>query len=220
MATWVKVCGVTRVEDARAAFAAGADAIGLNLWPGSRRYCAPEVARSIVAALPRTALAYGVFVDAGRDEIARLVRETGLGGVQLHGGQGPDDACGWDLPVILAVAATSRDAVAAAVRDAKARGEYRLLVDHGSGGGSGLTVDDSLLDGIDLGHAVLAGGLTPRNVAARVARLRPFGVDVAGGVESAPGIKDARAIDEFVRAARTAEGTGEGRDRSRAKDGR
>jgi phosphoribosylanthranilate isomerase len=79
---------------------------------------------------------------------------------------------------------------------------YRLLVDNAAGGGSGKTVDAAILDGLDLADAIVAGGLTPANVAATVARLRPFGVDTAGGVESAPGIKDARLIEAFVRAAR------------------
>jgi len=210
VATWVKICGVTRADDARAAFDAGADAIGINFWPGSRRFCGVEAARDIVEAAGPESLVFGVFVDASREDVLRTVRETGLSGVQLHGGQGPDEACDWGLPTILAVAANSREAVVRAVRErkeaaAREADAYRLLIDHVSGGGSGLTVDDSLLEGVDLRDAVLAGGLTPQNVAARVACLRPFGVDVAGGVESAPGIKDARAVAAFVRAARSAD---------------
>jgi phosphoribosylanthranilate isomerase len=210
MGTWVKICGITRADDARAAFDAGADAIGINFWPGSRRCCSVDAARAIVDATGPDALVFGVFVEGSREQILSVVREAGLSGVQLHGGQGAGDACDWGLPTILAVAATSRAAVERAVRERseatrREADAYRLLVDHGSGGGSGLAVDESLLAGLDLADAVLAGGLTPGNVAARVARLRPFGVDVAGGVESAPGVKDHRAIAEFVRVARSAD---------------
>jgi phosphoribosylanthranilate isomerase len=242
VATWVKICGVTRLEDARAAFDSGADAIGINFWPGSRRYCEPARARDLVAALRPNELVYGVFVDEARERIEEIVREVGLGGVQLHGSEPASEAEGWGIPVIRAVAAVSRDAVLEALacaarahgrEPAKAgtgtdfRGQLssqdpngiagnrsqspsvpRLLVDNAAGGGSGKVVDGALLDGIDFAEAILAGGLTPANVAATVARLHPFGVDTAGGVESAPGIKDARLIDEFVRAARMNEQTG------------
>lgn len=213
MATWVKICGVTRLEDACAAFDSGANAIGINFWPRSRRYCEPEAARAIVQRLAPDALVYGVFVGASRDEIRRVVDEVGLAGVQLHGGEPAADAEGWDLPVIRAVAATSRDAVRQAIEACeryRTRGRepgesaYRLLVDHASGGGSGRVVEASVLDGIDLSDAILAGGLTADNVAATVARLGPFGVDTASGVESAPGVKDPAKIAAFVRAARGA----------------
>jgi phosphoribosylanthranilate isomerase len=221
VATWVKICGITRIEDARAAFDSGADAIGINFWPASKRYCEPSRARDIVAGLSPGALVYGVFLGASRDEIAAIVRDVGLTGVQLHGGEPAGEAEGWDIPVIRAVAATTRDAVIAALEMRASRepasGEIqtlrpgrigacpRILLDNAAGGGSGVAVDAALLDGIDLGEAILAGGLTPENVAASVARFRPFGVDTAGGVESAPGIKDARKIEAFVREARATE---------------
>jgi phosphoribosylanthranilate isomerase len=218
VATWVKICGVTRLEDARAAVDAGADAIGINFWPASRRFCDRDRACTIVAGLSRDALVYGVFVDMPRDGIEEVVRDVGLSGVQLHGSEPASEADGWDVPVIRAVAATSRERVATALGIAAMRdlvsGElpdtlrtrfpgYRVLVDSPAGGGSGQTIDGALLEGIDFGNAIVAGGLTPQNVAASVARLRPFGVDTAGGVESAPGIKDARSIDAFIRAARS-----------------
>ncbi|MFN2426494.1 MAG: N-(5'-phosphoribosyl)anthranilate isomerase [Candidatus Binatia bacterium] len=202
MATWVKICGVTRLEDARAAFESEADAIGINFWPQSRRYCEPSRARDIVAGLAPAALVYGVFVGASRGEIAGVVRDVGLTGVQLHGGEAAGDAEGWDLPVIRAVGAVSRGAIERALAEASGSRRSRVLIDNAAGGGSGRTIDAALLDGIDLGDAILAGGLTPRNVAASVARFRPFGVDSAGGIESAPGIKDARKIEAFIREAR------------------
>jgi phosphoribosylanthranilate isomerase len=203
-ATWVKVCGVTRVEDARAAFAAGADAIGINFWPGSKRYCGPARAREITAALAPGQLAYGVFVRASRAEIDTMASECALGGVQFHGGEPQAETEGWALPVIRAVAASSREAVVTALAAARKTdgARYRVLVDNAAGGGSGRLIETELLDGIDLSGAILAGGLTPQNVAASVARFRPFGVDTAGGVESAPGVKDAALVEAFVREAR------------------
>lgn len=229
---WVKICGITRLVDAQAAFDHGADAIGLNFWPQSKRYCNPDVARGIVAALPPGALVFGVFVDAPREEIQSLVATVGLTGVQLHGGEPASAAEGWSVPVIRAIGASSSDVVVAALDDADGRaarsgragegaspsgakeapeavgatdfGHYRVLVDNAAGGGSGKLVDAGVLDGISLSRAILAGGLTPENVAANVLRFRPFGVDTAGGVESAPGIKDANKIAALVREARQA----------------
>lgn len=200
MATWVKICGVTRLEDACAAFDSGADAIGINFWPRSRRYCEPARARDIVAVLRPGELVYGVFVDEPRERIEQVVREVGLGGVQLHGSEPASAAQGWGVPVIRAIGATSREAVHEALGNRSQ--SPRILVDNAAGGGSGKVVDAALLEGLDLGEAIVAGGLTPANVAATVARFRPYGVDTAGGVESAPGVKDAKLIDEFVRAAR------------------
>jgi phosphoribosylanthranilate isomerase len=207
MTLWVKICGITRPEDARAAFDAGADAIGINFWSGSRRFCPPADAREIVSALGEGELAFGVFVRPDRDEVRRALDEIGITGLQFHGGETTDEIRGWNVPTIRAVAAVTRQDVVEAVRQRDSLLEqqgigYRLMIDHGSGGGSGRPIDESLLEGVDLGQTVIAGGLTPENVADRVARFRPFGVDTAGGVESAPGIKSAEAIEAFVRRAR------------------
>lgn len=217
MAIWVKICGITRLQDARAAFENGADAIGLNFWPSSKRYCEPRRASDIVAALGVGALVFGVFVRASRQEITDIVAEVGLTGVQMHGGETPEAAEGWSVPVIRAISATTTQLVASELTAAQERagrvpssvsaqplfGTSRLLLDHASGGGSGKTIGPGVLEGLDLRQSILAGGLTPQNIAATVARLRPYGVDTAGGVESAPGIKDARAMEAFVRAARS-----------------
>ncbi|HYC56039.1 MAG TPA: phosphoribosylanthranilate isomerase [Candidatus Binatia bacterium] len=197
--TWVKICGITRVEDAVAAFDAGADAIGINFCSWSRRCCQPEQARAIVDALPERARVYGVFGRTTREHIERVVREVGLTGVQLHGEEPAEDARGWTLPVLRAVGAASRSAISDALTEAH---DHRVLVDNAAGGGSGKLIDPSILEGLDLSQAILAGGLTPANVAAIVARLSPFGVDTAGGVETAPGVKDARLIAAFVDNAR------------------
>ncbi|RMD82073.1 MAG: phosphoribosylanthranilate isomerase [Candidatus Dadabacteria bacterium] len=198
---WVKICGITTVADALAACEAGADAIGLNFWPSSRRYCAPERAAEIVAALPPAVVAYGVFVDAGRDVVAATAERCRLGGLQFHGKEEAQDLVGWSLPVIRAVRATSREVVAAALGAAQG---YRILIDSPAGGGSGRRFDPDVVRGLDLSQAIVAGGLTPENVAEVVRDLAPYGVDVAGGVERSPGVKDHRLVREFVRRAKGA----------------
>lgn len=198
---WVKICGVTRPEDARVAVRAGADAIGVNFSPASPRCASFEQAAAVVASVPADFMVYGVFVRAGRKAISETVARTGIRGIQLHGGEADEEVEGWDLPVLRAVAATSAEIVRQAL--ARARG-YRVLVDSAAGGGSGHRVSAQALQGVDLTHAVLAGGLTPANVAEAVAERRPWGVDTASGVERAPGIKDSGLIEEFVRHAHTA----------------
>jgi phosphoribosylanthranilate isomerase len=216
MAIWIKICGITRLDDAQAALAAGADAIGLNFWPGSKRYCEPERAKRIVQSLPMGALVYGVFVDQPREKVEAIVRTVGLGGVQFHGSEPVEEADGWHVPVIRAVRATSRERVmeevarrprlpeeqdpAMAIDVGR---EYRLMIDSAAGGGSGVAVDDAALAAVDLHDVILAGGLTPLNVAAAVGRFHPFGVDTASGVEVSPGIKDPQKIARFVTEARS-----------------
>lgn len=196
----VKVCGVTREQDAVAAAEAGADAIGLNFWSGSKRYVTPQRARDIVRAMPPLVQAVGVFVNATADEIRRVVDETGIGAVQLHGDEPPEACEGLRVPVIKAFrvdestdfAAVARYPVQAVLFDAPGA----------TFGGHGTTFDWSLLPArVDV-PVVLAGGLTPENVADAVRMVRPWAVDVASGVETAPGLKDAERMRLFVRAAK------------------
>ena len=194
----VKICGITRLEDASAAVAAGAGAIGFIFWPKSPRFIEPYRARKIVAALPPFVTAVGVFVNqpvAHVNGVASLVR---LGAVQLHGDETPEFAAAVTTPVIKALSIG-----AANVRPWPAR--VRLLLDvHDpvSRGGTGRTIDwTAAADLASQREILLAGGLTPDNVAAAVARVRPLGIDVSSGVERAPGIKDhqrLRALFEAV----------------------
>lgn len=201
----MKICGVRSTADAEAAASAGTDAIGVNFFAGSKRFCLPEVAHDIVSATPRSVAVFGVFVDADRSRIARTIEETGIGGIQLHGAYSSQDAEGWDLPVILAVEASSRQKVGRALDEAAgAGGSYRVLVDSPLGGGSGRRWADQVVDGLDLSDAIVAGGLGPSNVMDVVARFNPWGVDSASGTESGPGTKDRRLIEEFVANARAA----------------
>jgi phosphoribosylanthranilate isomerase len=204
VAVKVKICGVTRVEDARVAAAAGADAIGVNFWPGSKRFVTVARAAEIAAAVPARVLVVGVFVDAERGEIERAVREAGLGAVQLHGDETPDECRGFGVPVIKALAV--RSGVALAELAARYPVDYVLLDTDARErhGGTGESFPWERAIGVAPGRLFLAGGLRPETVGEAVRRVRPYAVDVASGVESAPGIKDSVKVEEFIRNAQAA----------------
>jgi len=200
--TWVKVCGVTRVEDAKAAVRAGADAIGVNFVETSRRYCDLDTARRIVAAVEADVIAFGVFANASREHVGKVLERTGIGGLQFHGGEADEEMVGWTVPVLRAVAVGDTATLRAAL---EAAGGWRVLLDSPRGGGSGIRFDVELARGLDLSSAIVAGGLAPANVAEVVAQLKPWGVDVAGGVEDGvPGVKSISLMEEFVSNARSA----------------
>jgi phosphoribosylanthranilate isomerase len=195
---FVKVCGITRLEDAVAAVDAGAGAIGFVFWPESPRFVDPYRARAIAAELPPFVTAVGLFVNqplAYVNGVAALVR---LGAAQLHGDETPAFAAGVAAPVIRAL---SVDAAAA-----WPAGATLLLDAHDpvKRGGTGRTIDwAAAADVAARRRVLLAGGLTPDNVADAIARVRPFGIDVSSGVERAPGVKDhqrLRALFEAVHA--------------------
>jgi len=200
----VKICGITRLEDALAAAELGADALGLNLWPGSSRAVRPEAAREIARRLPPFVTAVGVFVNQPREEMLRLARAAGVTALQLHGDEAPEDCRDLGLPVIKAfrVAGPGDLVPIAAYRDVAA-----VLLDSRSEGfgGSGRTFDWELARrAAGPRPLVLAGGLGPENVAAAVRAVRPYAVDTASGVESSPGVKDREKMARFIRAAREA----------------
>jgi phosphoribosylanthranilate isomerase len=201
---FVKICGITRLEDARDAIDAGASAIGFVFWPKSPRYIAPERARAIVQALPRPVMAVGVFVNQGREEVNDVAKQVGLCAVQLHGDETPASAEGIERPVIRAVGLNGT---------AGSISEWPLTTtilvdahDPEKRGGTGTTADWA--KAADLARSrrvVLAGGLTPENVARAVATVRPYGVDVSSGVESAPGIKDSAKLLALFKALQAVE---------------
>jgi phosphoribosylanthranilate isomerase len=200
----IKICGVTSAEDAAMAASAGAGAIGVNFWPGSKRYIGDEAAaRSVLAAIPRGVLRVGVFVNAAPAEVERARIDLGLDRVQLHGDETP-----------AAFAAIPREALIRAVR---VREESSFADD--PAWRAGLFLYDAFVEGFGGGGVaapwpliarraarpfLLAGGLTPENVAAAIAYARPDGVDVASGVERTPGVKDSKKVAAFIAAARTA----------------
>ncbi len=206
MAVLIKICGFTRAEDALEAIRLGADALGFNFWPRSKRYLPPEAARAIVARLPPLVTAVGVFVDPTRDELLRAVDAARLQAVQLHGDEPPELCAGLPVPVVKAIrvkdvhslAAIASYEVSAFLLDSATLGY----------GGSGEAFDWALVaEAASAVRVVLAGGLHPGNVAEAVRTVRPYAVDVASGVESAPGIKDEEKMRRFIDEARAAGGT-------------
>jgi len=192
----VKVCGITRLEDAAAAVDAGAGAIGFVFWPDSPRFVDPYRARAIAATLPPFVTAVGLFVNQALSHVNAVAALVRLGAVQLHGDETPAFAAGVSAPVIRALPVGA----AAAWPD----GTTLLLDAHDpvKRGGTGRTIDwTAAADLAARRRVLLAGGLTPDNVADAIARVRPFGIDVSSGVERAPGIKDhqrLRALFEAV----------------------
>jgi phosphoribosylanthranilate isomerase len=199
----IKICGVTTPEDAALAAAAGADAIGVNLWPGSKRYVAPERAGAVLAAVPAGILKVGVFVDATAEEVSSTVERLSLDRAQLHGDELAADFAGFDpARLIRVVRVRDEGSFAAEAGWQPALWLYDAFVE-GFGGGGQPAPWPSIARRARRPF-LLAGGLTPQNVAAGIAAVRPDGVDVASGVELRPGVKDPDKVARFVAAARNA----------------
>ena len=206
----VKICGITRLEDAQQAVAHGATAIGFVFWPRSPRYVAPDRAAEIVRTLPSAVITVGVFVNEPVDRVRAIAATAGVGIVQLHGDEPPAYADAVGYPIFRSV--TLDDAVEASA--AWPVGTKLLLdaADRDRRGGTGVQVDWSRAAAIARQHPViLAGGLTPDNVAEAIGFVEPYGVDVSSGVESVPGIKDATKVARFLEHARSAFERGVGR---------
>jgi phosphoribosylanthranilate isomerase len=206
----VKICGITRLEDAQQAVAHGATAIGFVFWPRSPRYVAPDRAAEIVRTLPSAVITVGVFVNEPVDRVRAIAATAGVGIVQLHGDEPPAYADAVGYPIFRSV--TLDDAVEASA--AWPVGTRLLLdaADRDRRGGTGVQVDWSRAAAIARQHPViLAGGLTPDNVAEAIGFVEPYGVDVSSGVESVPGIKDATKVARFLENARSAFERGVGR---------
>lgn len=199
----VKICGVTRVADALHAARAGADAIGLNFAAVSPRRVSVAQAAEIAAALPASVCRVGIFVDADRAAIAAVLAAVPLDALQFHGDEAPALCAGWDRKTIKAVRVRGPETLAAA-RDYAV--DF-LLADAwvpGQAGGTGQRVPLDWLRDVARERLILAGGLTPDTVADAVRAVRPAGVDVASGVETAPGIKDPEKVERFIANARLA----------------
>ena len=201
---YVKICGVTRVSDALFCLEAGASAIGLNFVPSSKRRIDEATAMDIVSALGGRLAVVAVVAGLSVDEMRGLRARTGIDWLQLHGDELPVALDGVLPHALKAVRIGSAADVAAAT----AYGGERLLVDakvDGELGGTGAAFDWPLVQDLARKRSVLlAGGLSPENVGTAVRIVRPFGVDVASGVESAPGVKDPARVRAFVVAARRA----------------
>jgi phosphoribosylanthranilate isomerase len=198
----LKICGITRSEDAHVAVAYGATALGFVFWPGSPRRVGVEQAGGIVRALPTGVDTVGVFVNESLEAIMRIVEETGVHTVQLHGDE--PSSFGERIPRPIWRSTT----IAKVEATARAWPKATLLLDAADlvrRGGTGVRVDWDEAAGLTSGRRiVLAGGLTPANVADAVRLVRPSGVDVSSGVESSPGVKDGVKVAAFLFEARRA----------------
>jgi phosphoribosylanthranilate isomerase len=198
----IKICGITRTEDAELAVALGADLIGLNFYRPSPRAVAMERARNIREVIGNRCEVVGVFVNAARNYIDEVARELRLDSLQFHGDEDDDAISGWPLKVIRALRSASVPSVDE-IEHCKA--DYVLLDTWHPRlfGGTGQSRPLEGLDGLALGRVILSGGLNPDNVA-RTAVLHPYAVDVASGIESAPGIKDPVKLRSFILNAKSA----------------
>ena len=200
---FLKICGITRLTDALHAVEQGATAVGFVLWPRSPRAVSVERAAAIISELPSHVMAVGVFVNESVDGIRAIAQRTRLTAVQLHGDEPPAYAEALDWPVIRAVSVTEIGEASEAWSP-----ETALLLDNidpARRGGTGAVIDWSeAADIAQKRRIVLAGGLTPANVASAIRAVRPFGVDVSSGVESAPGVKDFGKVTQFIANAREA----------------
>lgn len=199
----VKICGVTRVEDARAACEFGADVIGLNFYDRSPRFTPFAQAIKIQAAIGGRAKVVGVFVKPSREFVSKMLAELELDMLQIHGAESAQLLAGWPVPVIRPLSLRLEQSVADLELPHDA--DFILLdsYDPRLYGGTGRAIPIDHLRNLDLRRCFVAGGLTPDTVGA-VAALRPYGVDVASGVESAPGMKDHVKLRSFIENAKSA----------------
>ena len=194
----VKICGITTADDALAAVEAGADALGFVFFDKSPRNVSPENARRIIEALPPFVQTVGLFVNETAENVNSIAAECGIDTVQLHGDETPEQARQIRRRVMKAfrvrdlssLDGLERYEVSAYLLDAYAPHLY---------GGTGLTFNWEIAHRAkEFGRVILAGGLTPENVAQAVAQVRPYGVDVSGGVEKSPGRKDPEKVRKFI----------------------
>ncbi|WP_394208445.1 phosphoribosylanthranilate isomerase [Pseudomonas putida] len=200
-----KICGITRIEDALAAAEAGADAIGFVFYAKSPRAVDVRQARAIIAELPPFVTTVGLFVNASRCELNEILEVVPLDLLQFHGDETPQDCEGYHRPWIKALRVRPGDDLEAACQlYAGARGILLDTYVAGVPGGTGEAFDWSLVPAHLSKPIILAGGLSADNVGQAIAQVRPYAVDVSGGVERAKGIKDAAKIEAFMQAVKQA----------------
>jgi len=199
---FLKICGITRLDDARHALEHGATALGFVFWPKSPRRIAPARAAEIIASLPAGVTTVGVFVNEGVDTIREVISGTGITAAQLHGEEPPSYAAALGVPIL-----KSTDADAAEM-STEWPAETIFLVERSDPvrrGGTGQLADwEGAAALARRRRIVLAGGLSDTNVAEAIATVGPYGVDVASGVEDAPGVKNPDKVARFLARARSA----------------
>lgn len=194
----IKICGITNVDDAMAAVDLGADALGFNFYRKSPRYIEPQKAADIIAQLPPFIVPIAIFVNESEDTILEALKTSCIHGVQFHGDETPEFCQRFGNHVIKAFQVKDKESL-------KHMSHYRVsahLLDsykEGMRGGTGETFDWHLaVVAKTFGRIILAGGLTPDNVAEAVKLVQPYGVDVAGGVEKEKGVKDHAKLRKFI----------------------
>ncbi len=197
--TRVKICGITRVEDARSAAHSGADAIGLVFYDKSPRHVSFAQAKQLAAALPPFVTVVGLFVNPAEAQVREVLSHVPLDLLQFHGDETPEFCAQFDQPYLKAIRVKAGvDLLQCAARFHSAQG---LLLDahvEGIAGGTGATFDWTLIPQKLPLPVILSGGLGPENVAAAIKQVRPYAVDVSSGVEATKGIKDAAKIAAFI----------------------
>ncbi len=199
--TWIKICGITNMEDGLKAASLGVDALGFIFAP-SPREVGPDVAQKIIRALPPHPLKIGVFVNEDPDEVLRVVEFCDLNGLQFHGEESPEYCRIFSLPVIKAIRIKDMESLS----DMERYPDVTLLLDTYSSAKAGGTGNpfpwEIALKAKERRNFILSGGLNQDNVGEAISRVRPWGVDVSSGVEMVPGKKDHLRMNDFVKEVR------------------
>jgi len=200
----IKICGITNLDDAMAAAELGADALGFNFYPESPRFIAPETAAEIIYQLPPFILTVGIFVNEPEEKVREIHERTGIQVFQFHGDESPEFCERFERRVIKVFRVKDKESLHSIMHY---KASAFLLDSHKDGllGGTGVPFDwDLAKDAARSRRVILAGGLTPENVGEAIRRVKPYGVDVAGGVEKEKGIKDHGKIKKFIAEVRKA----------------
>jgi phosphoribosylanthranilate isomerase len=205
----VKVCGITKLEDAEKALEFGADILGFNFFPPSPRFITPAAAREILEKLPEGTHNAALFVNEPQERVREVLSRgelaTGRQGyrcLQFHGEESGDYCSGWSLPVIKAFRVKERESLQGIL---SFPADFYLLDSWSPGyGGSGASFPWEWLESLNSERLILSGGLTVDNVVEAIRRIHPYGVDVCSGVEAQPGIKDYAKLKDFISAAKRA----------------
>ena len=198
----VKICGITRIEDAVAAVESGADAVGLIFYPGSKRFIKPVAAANVIANLPPYTTVVGLFVNADESQVREVLACCALSQLQFHGDESPDFCASFDRPYVKSVPVSYTNQMSAIVAAHTAARAYLFDTQvPGEHGGTGKAFDWRLMPEKNIGHRVLAGGLDAENVAEAIRIASPDAVDVSSGVERMAGVKDHDKMHRFIRAA-------------------
>jgi len=203
--TKIKICGLTNLDDANAAINFGADALGFVFFKESPRYVSPEKAAAIITKLPVFTTTVGVFANENREEILKIVSQTGISVIQLHGEE-PPEACLLTRKVIKGIRVKSLESLEPLKRYQGLASAFLLdtYAPHALGGTGQVFNWDIALEAKNFGRIILAGGLTPENISEAVRMVRPYAVDVSSGVELEKGIKDHQKMKLFIERARSA----------------